>query len=355
MLTLDPPALLPLVEMQRQAPVHANLVAPAKTPQTGETARSGTSPAIEPEAEPSNALGSEENAPPARPTNAGFRPIIAASARPATETSAEPKLDARAPVREPDTSKAAEPVGSEWKIAIAPEGRQPAGKRAPARTIAPSRAQPRDATAVRVPEAAAPVARVEPMQAPRVTVPVLPIAAPAPDAPFVGVASPSLAAVAGAQPAAAGTPQGMPAPIDQMLDMELDLARETEWLDRLTREIVRAGGGDGPMRFRLTPEHLGHLRVEITQGETGASVRLTAETEAARAILAEAQPRLMTEARAQGARIADAQVDLAGSDTGGRDPRRDADTSEPAVRTAGRTRQSPDEADGPRQGTDRYA
>jgi hypothetical protein len=31
MLTLDPPALLPLVEMQRQAPVHANLVAPAKT------------------------------------------------------------------------------------------------------------------------------------------------------------------------------------------------------------------------------------------------------------------------------------------------------------------------------------
>ncbi len=139
------------------------------------------------------------------------------------------------------------------------------------------------------------------------------------------------------QPAsvARSAPQ-MPQPADQAVERELDLAHESEWLDRLARDIVRSGSADGPMRFKLHPQTLGHLRVELTQGDQGTTVRLIAETEAARAIIADAQPRLLQEARAQGVRIAHAEVDLAstGHQASG-DPRRQEDERQPNfIRTA---------------------
>jgi flagellar hook-length control protein FliK len=93
----------------------------------------------------------------------------------------------------------------------------------------------------------------------------------------------------------------------------LNLAGGSEWLDQLSEEIGRATDGSGPLRFRLTPESLGELKVEISQSDRGAVVRMTVTTEAAHAALADAQPRLAAEARAQGVRIADTQVDLAGN------------------------------------------
>lgn len=93
----------------------------------------------------------------------------------------------------------------------------------------------------------------------------------------------------------------------------LDLAGGGEWLDQLTREIGRASDTSNPLRFRLTPESLGELKVEIAQSDRGAIVRMTVSTEAAQAAIADAQPRLAAEARAQGVRIAETQVDLAGS------------------------------------------
>ncbi|HEY0327199.1 MAG TPA: flagellar hook-length control protein FliK [Allosphingosinicella sp.] len=93
----------------------------------------------------------------------------------------------------------------------------------------------------------------------------------------------------------------------------LDLAGGSQWLDQLTDEIGRATEGSGPLRFRLTPESLGELKVEISQGDRGAIVRMTVATEAAQAALADAQPRLAAEARAQGVKIAETQVDLAGN------------------------------------------
>ena len=95
----------------------------------------------------------------------------------------------------------------------------------------------------------------------------------------------------------------------------LDLAGGSEWLEQLSDEIGRATDGSGPLRFRLTPESLGELKVEISQSDRGAVVRMTVATEAAQAALADAQPRLAGEARAQGVRIAETQVDLAGNQT----------------------------------------
>jgi flagellar hook-length control protein FliK len=100
---------------------------------------------------------------------------------------------------------------------------------------------------------------------------------------------------------------------DLAVERKLDLARDGAWLDRLARDIARSASDDSPLRFRLHPQTLGSLQVELQQGDRGTAMRLTVETEAARQILTDAQPRLTAEARAQGVRIAETHVDLSGS------------------------------------------
>lgn len=119
-------------------------------------------------------------------------------------------------------------------------------------------------------------------------------------------------------------------------ERRLDLGNEDEWVDRLARNIAQAAGTDGTIRFRLHPQTLGHLRVELSQGDHGTSIRVTADTEQARAIIADAQPRLAAEARAQGVRIAETHVDLSGSERhASGDPRRQDDARQtPFIRTA---------------------
>jgi flagellar hook-length control protein FliK len=131
-----------------------------------------------------------------------------------------------------------------------------------------------------------------------------------------------------------------------VVEHQLDLAHEGEWLDQLARDISQAAAGDGKtLRFRLNPETLGTLRVEISQDRQGAAIRLTADTEAARSVLADAQPRLLAEARAQGLRISEAHVDLGGQNASG-DPRRQrAEFEEVPLRTA-RSLQEEAEGDG---------
>lgn len=139
-------------------------------------------------------------------------------------------------------------------------------------------------------------------------------------------ALPAFAAAPQAAPVEAAPPSATaPAtlnPADQVIEQQLDLAQESEWLDRLAKDIARTAGGEGSLRFKLNPENLGSLHIEMTQGAAGASVRMTADTEAARAIIADAQPRLIAEARAQGVRISEAHVDLGGGgQPQGGDPR----------------------------------
>lgn len=120
------------------------------------------------------------------------------------------------------------------------------------------------------------------------------------------------------------------------VERKLDLARDSQWLDRLARDIAQAGSSDTPLRFRLHPQTLGHLQVELQQGDHGTAVRLTVETEAARQILSDAQPRLAAEARAQGVRIAETHVDLSGSGrhAPGDQRRQDEASQTPLIRTA---------------------
>jgi len=103
-----------------------------------------------------------------------------------------------------------------------------------------------------------------------------------------------------------------PSTSDDFMRHHLDLAKDTQWLDTLARDIARMADHDAQLRFKLNPEHLGSLKVEVLNSAQGTSVKLTADTESARAILADAQPKLIAEARAQGLRITEAQVDLSG-------------------------------------------
>ena len=185
-------------------------------------------------------------------------------------------------------------------------------------------------------------------------------------APAVAEAQPSPAAapfsaIPATAPATAPAPAAAPqagAPVDPTVERELDLARDGEWLDRLARDIARTAEGDAPMRFKLHPQTLGHMRVELSQGDHGTSVRLTVETEAARAILADAQPRLAAEARAQGVRIAESHVDLSdsGRHASGDQRRQDEARQTPIIRTVRETAEggvAPVQPD--RSRSDRYA
>jgi len=177
-------------------------------------------------------------------------------------------------------------------------------------------------------------------QMPPQTQPQTPVTASTPMAlPLMDQAQPALAPSA-TQPGlvrseGAGPVAGTPT-TDLAVERQLDLARDTEWLDRLARDIARAGASDTPLRFRLNPQTLGHLQVELQQGDRGTAVRLTVETEAARQILADAQPRLTAEARAQGVRIAETHVDLSGSGrhAPGDQRRQDETQTSPMIRTA---------------------
>jgi len=123
---------------------------------------------------------------------------------------------------------------------------------------------------------------------------------------------------------------------DLAVERKLDLSRDNAWLDRLARDIARAASDDSPLRFRLHPQTLGSLHVELQQGDRGAAVRMTVDTEAARQILSDAQPRLAAEARAQGVRIAETHVDLSGSGrhAPGDQRRQDEARQTPLIRTA---------------------
>mgnify|MGYP001005140238 CR=1 FL=1 len=163
------------------------------------------------------------------------------------------------------------------------------------------------------------------------------------------------AAVTMARTTAAATPMPMPSPTDSIAERQLDLASSNEWLDRLASDIARSAGDEGQMRFRLNPSTLGHMTVELRQTDRGTAIHIAAETEAARVIIAEAQPRLVAEARAQGVRVADTQVSLShhgGGEAAGQQQQQQrqaqAGTPQPIIRTAGQAANSSIQQDQPR-------
>ena len=143
-------------------------------------------------------------------------------------------------------------------------------------------------------------------------------------------------------------PQSLDPQIDATefaIQHQLDMSAEGEWLDQLAQDIARTAGEGGTLRFKLNPENLGSLRVEITPHAAGSAVRLSADTDAARAIIADAQPRLIAEARAAGLRISETHVDLGGQAPSGDPRRQNAAFEETPLRTA-RFLRDQDESDG---------
>ncbi len=126
--------------------------------------------------------------------------------------------------------------------------------------------------------------------------------------------SPTIASATITQSPAVGPSTRPEAPAAPVL-RDLPLNSDGEWLATIARDIARAADPNAPLAFRLRPEALGEVRIEMTRIDDSTSIRIVTESEAARAALAEGQQRLIAEARSNGVRIADATVLLADSGT----------------------------------------
>ena len=255
-----PPLLAALMAPQPQA------AAPAATPTSEVTPAPAGSPAAMP---PTLAT----------PLPAGAAPsAVPGAATPANPAAIDPAVAGKDQAAKPEL-----PVNAVAMPVVAAVSRRPAELAPPTHAARAKAVSPVESLTVPAATAAAQVAPVAQ---------VLPVPAAAP---IEGAATPAMVEAA---PAA-----------EAILERQLDFAHEGEWLDQLAKDIARTGG-DGQLRFKLNPENLGSLFVELTQGAAGTSVRLTVDTEAARTIITDARPQLIAEARAQGVRIAETHVDL---------------------------------------------
>ena len=141
-------------------------------------------------------------------------------------------------------------------------------------------------------------------------------------------------------------------------ERHLDLARQEIWLDQLAKDIVAARQDNSRLSFRLSPENLGRLDVDLVRSDAGLSVNMTASTAEASAAISSAQPRLVEELRAQGTRVVDTQVRTSDASSTGSNPQsqRNGQNTEyaPFLRTAG-ANASPDQRGENTRDSDRFA
>lgn len=160
------------------------------------------------------------------------------------------------------------------------------------------------------------------------------------DTPMPAFPLPATDATADGAAKSAATGMTQPGHAELSVTRHLDMLKDTQWLDTLAHDIGQAAAQNGHLKFQLNPEHLGSLAIEITNGAAGASIRMTTDNDNARAIIADAQPRLIAEVRAQGLRVADSHVDLGSqaNSGGGAGQRRSSEDHKPFVRTQVGTR-----------------
>ncbi len=128
----------------------------------------------------------------------------------------------------------------------------------------------------------------------------------------------------------------------------LDLTRDSglqRMIDRIEtlRDAVGDATGDGAgdgtgasdTRIRLVPDALGSVDIAVRREGDRVHVRFTAEQEATRALIAEAQPRLTELAAARGVRIGETSVGTGGGQTAG------GDNAAPQPRPAPRLARAP--------------
>ena len=227
-----------------------------------------------------------------RQTVAPVQPVmVAASAQPVIQAAAAvEQTDAVEPARSPEVEPAASRDATTTLSGRNPQDRLP-------HTVP---------TARTAEHAAAEPARTQKVAARHGAEPGVPVVGLSPD--HAASAQTAGDATAVASSATSGT--------DGIVQQQLSIARDGQWLDSLARDIAQSAGSGRDLHFTLHPQHLGALTVAIAQSADGAAIRMTADTDTARSILVDAQPRLVAEARAQGLRISEAHVDLNQSNSG---------------------------------------
>ncbi|AUW57971.1 hypothetical protein C1T17_07490 [Sphingobium sp. SCG-1] len=88
----------------------------------------------------------------------------------------------------------------------------------------------------------------------------------------------------------------------------IDMGSGGQWIDGLAREIAALSKGEGHGSFRLSPENLGPMRVDIRPGEQGANVTLTVETKAAESMLMQDRNLLKADAQLAAVKIDEVTV-----------------------------------------------
>jgi flagellar hook-length control protein FliK len=91
-------------------------------------------------------------------------------------------------------------------------------------------------------------------------------------------------------------------------DRQLDLARDSRWLDSLAREIADVKGANGHLQFNLAPARLGRLEIALQTSDSGLSVSMKVQSNEAAAILSAAQPKFVEELRTNGVRVIGSDV-----------------------------------------------
>lgn len=125
----------------------------------------------------------------------------------------------------------------------------------------------------------------------------------APSASQAGAADLSVAARADIEIAPAEAPARA-----NVVERQLDLIRNEQWLGELAHDIASTAGNAERLSFRLMPQQLGRLDVDVSRSHNGLSLSIKTESEGAAAILSASQARLADEIRAQGVKLADTQM-----------------------------------------------
>ena len=103
---------------------------------------------------------------------------------------------------------------------------------------------------------------------------------------------------------------------DAAVGLHVAAAQAGQALDGIARDIATAtGSSDAPMRFRLDPAALGPVLVEMARGPDGLAVRIETRDAGTRALIADQQGQLVTDARAAGVPIQTVQIEARRDDS----------------------------------------
>ena len=88
----------------------------------------------------------------------------------------------------------------------------------------------------------------------------------------------------------------------------IDLARNMAWLDGLARDMAATTAPGSRLKIMVAPESLGPVDLEVRRSEGGVSVHMAARSDAARTVLAAAQPQIADELRAHGVQLTHSEI-----------------------------------------------